>query len=89
MMSLNWKVLTPLSMLTLLVTALIDKSIPTGQTLLKIGVLLAANILMWVFADRLISYFTKRHPVQVVSGPRPLARPEPNVETPETPGAVL
>lgn len=76
MMALNWKVLTPLSLTTVLVTAVVDKSIPQGNTLLRIGSLLVANLILWLVADRMITAFRKRHPVPVVSDKRPLARPE-------------
>jgi NADH-quinone oxidoreductase subunit H len=77
MMALNWKILTPLALLTLLVTALVDKSIPHEMTAIRIGALVVANILIWLLADRMITAYRKRNPVQVVTGkPRPLARPE-------------
>lgn len=77
MMALNWKILTPLALLTLLVTALVDKSIPHEMTAIRIGALLAANVLLWLLADRMITAYRKRNPVKVVSGrTRPLARPD-------------
>jgi NADH-quinone oxidoreductase subunit H len=76
MMGLNWKLLTPLSLITVLITAIVDKSIPQELTLIRIGGLLGANILLWLLADRAITLYTHRHPRKVVSGPRVLARPE-------------
>ena len=76
MMALNWKVLTPLSLVAVLVTAVVDKSIPQGNSLFRIAALLVANLILWLVADRMITAFRKRHPVQVVSNKRPLARPE-------------
>ncbi|MRS03582.1 NADH-quinone oxidoreductase subunit NuoH [bacterium] len=77
MMALNWKILTPLALVTLLVTALVDKSIPHEMTVIRVGALLVANVLLWLVADRMITTYRKRHPLQVVTGkPRPLARPE-------------
>lgn len=77
MMALNWKILTPLALVTLLVTALVDKSIPHEMTVIRIGALLAANVILWLLADRMITAYRKRNPLQVVTGkPRPLARPE-------------
>jgi len=76
-MALNWKILTPLALITLLVTALVDKSIPHEMTLIRIGALVVANVLLWLLADRMITAYRKRNPIQVVTGKiRPLARPE-------------
>jgi len=62
---------------TLLVTALVDKSIPHEMTAIRIGALLVANVILWFLADRLITIYRKRNPVVVVTGKaRPLARPE-------------
>ncbi|MCX6055799.1 MAG: NADH-quinone oxidoreductase subunit NuoH [Chloroflexi bacterium] len=76
MMDLNWKIMTPLALLTLLVTAVVDKSIPHELLLLRIGALLVANILIWLLADRMITKRLAHNPRKIVSGPRPLARPE-------------
>ncbi len=77
MMALNWKILTPLSLVTLLVTALVDKSIPHEMTAIRISALIVANVLLWLLADRMITAYRKRNPIQVVTGKvRPLARPE-------------
>lgn len=82
MMAFNWKVLTPLALVTVVMTAVIDKSIPGDITLIRIGVLWAANLITWIAADRIITAFRKRNPRQVVTGARRLARPEKFV-TPE------
>jgi NADH-quinone oxidoreductase subunit H len=77
MMALNWKILTPLALVTLVVTALVDKSIPHDLTVIRIGALVVANVLLWLLADRMITAYRKRNPIQVVTGKvRPLARPE-------------
>ncbi|MHB8089387.1 MAG: NADH-quinone oxidoreductase subunit NuoH [Anaerolineaceae bacterium] len=77
MMALNWKILTPLALVTLLVTALVDKSIPHEMTVIRIGALVVANIFLWLLADRMITVYRKRNPIKVVTGrARPLARPE-------------
>jgi NADH-quinone oxidoreductase subunit H len=73
MMSLNWKILTPLALLTLMTTAVIDKAIPQGMTLLRIASLFLANVALWFISDRTISWFIHRHPRKVVSISRPLA----------------
>ncbi len=79
MMALNWKILTPLALVTLLVTALVDKSIPHEMTVIRIEALLVANVILWLLADRMITVYRRRNPLQVVTGKtRPLARPEIN-----------
>lgn len=80
MMNFNWKFLTPLSLVVLVVTAVLDKLVPSGQTLLRIGVMWAANLLIWLAADQIVKRVTKRQPVPEVAQPRPLARP-PQVNT--------
>jgi NADH-quinone oxidoreductase subunit H len=74
-MAFNWKYLTPLALVSLLVTALVDKSLPAGQGWLRLGGLLLANLVIFVAADRLVSIYRKRKKQErrVVSGPRPIA----------------
>ena len=77
MMALSWKILTPLALFTVLITAFVDKSIPNEWTIVRIGILIAANIILWLVADRMITVYRKRNPVLEVTGKkRPLARPE-------------
>ncbi len=75
MMAFNWKYLTPLALISLLVTALVDKAVPVGQDWLRIGLLLLLNLGVFVLADRLVSVYNKRKAVErkVVSEPRPVA----------------
>ena len=75
MMAFNWKYLTPLALASLLVTALVDKTIPAGQDWLRLGVLILANLFVFVAADRLVSVYNKRKTQKrrIVSQPRPLA----------------
>ncbi|HNR01896.1 MAG TPA: NADH-quinone oxidoreductase subunit NuoH [Anaerolineaceae bacterium] len=75
MMAFNWKYLTPLALVSLLVTALIDKTLPAGQVWLRLGALLFANLVVFVLADRLVSAYNRRKAVErmVVSEPRPVA----------------
>ena len=75
MMAFNWKYLTPLALASLLVTALVDKTMPAGQDWLRLGVLILANLFVFVAADRLVSVYNKRKTQKrrIVSQPRPLA----------------
>ena len=75
MMSFNWKFLTPLSLAILVVTALVDKIAPTDLIVVRIGALWAANLVLWVAADRIVRLLHKKKPVPEVAHPRPLARP--------------
>ena len=88
MMSFNWKYLTPLSLVLLVATAILDKVIPAGNTILRIGVMWAANLLIWFAADRIVRLVIRRKPVPEVAHPRPLARP-PQVQTNESSGGDL
>ena len=75
MMALNWKLLTPLAIASILVTAVVDKLAPSGLGLIRIGMLLVANVILYFVADRLLTLYTraKKKERLVVSGPRPLA----------------
>lgn len=82
MMNINWKLLTPLALATLLVTALVDK----GMTLAglpdwsRAAALLLANIVIFAVALRAIRKVLTQIPRhEVPANKRPLARPE-NVE---------
>jgi NADH-quinone oxidoreductase subunit H len=74
MMDLNWKILTPLSLSIVAFTGLVDKLIPGGWGLLKIGVMLLVNAILFWITVRLINRFGERHPRrQVAAAPRPVA----------------
>jgi NADH-quinone oxidoreductase subunit H len=77
MMDVNWKVLTPLSLSIVLVTAVLDKLIPVEQTLVRIVAFLAVNVVVLLIAGWLIEVFRTRRPRPVVQKtPLPVARPE-------------
>jgi len=87
-MAFNWKYLTPLALAALLVTALVDKVAPAGQGLLRIILLLVANVLLFLLADRLVTLYRKSHQKirKVVSEFRPVPvtiRPVVVTEEPE------
>lgn len=75
MMAFNWKYLTPIALVSLLVTSIIHKAIPAGTGWLRIAILLVANLLIFIFIDRLVTVYKKRRAVlrPVVSLPRPIA----------------
>lgn len=76
MMDLNWKVFTPLAFGLLIGTAIVDKILPPDNLLIRIGGLLAVNIILWGIAELALRKWRRRSAPPVVSGPRPLARPD-------------
>lgn len=87
MMAFTWKYLTPLALASLLVTAVVDKAAPADQGLLRIILLIAANVVLFLIADRLVTLYRKEHSKQrkVVSEfrPVPVTIRKPAVEEPE------
>jgi NADH-quinone oxidoreductase subunit H len=83
MMNTNWKFLTPLSLANLVVVALADKLIPAEPMLLRVGILIVINIVLWVITDRILGIVEKQYEkqLQVVAKPLPVARPEKKQET--------
>ena len=75
MMAFNWKYMVPLSLVALLVTAIIDKALAASQDWLRIAVLMAVNIVIFLVMDRLVSVYRRRKSMErsVVSQPRPVA----------------
>ncbi len=78
MMNTNWKFLTPLSLANLVVIALADKIIPDSPMLLRVGILVALNVVLWVITDRILSIVERQYEktLVVVSKPLPVARPD-------------
>ena len=77
MMDVNWKVLTPLSLSIVVVTAVLDKLIPVEQTVFRIVAFLVVNLAVLLITGWLIEVFKTRRPRLVVSKTqRPVARPE-------------
>jgi NADH-quinone oxidoreductase subunit H len=77
MMNVNWKVLTPLSLSIVVITAVLDKLIPVEQTVLLIIASLTVNAALLLMTGWLIEVFKTRRPRLVVQKiPRPVARPE-------------
>lgn len=83
MMDLNWKVLTPLSLLSLILTALVAKPLESAPVLRAI-VLFAANlVLLVVFVEWSGRKATRKRPI--VGKPRPLAVPYHEEQIPAQP----
>lgn len=80
MMDLNWKVLTPLSILSFLVTAIVAKVLE-GQFLFQVVGLLVVNLLLLFLFMEWGERRIKRRRRPMVSEPRPLATPVASDET--------
>lgn len=85
MMNINWKVLTPISLVVLAGVALVDKGTanllssmnPTVHIIVRSIILLAANALVfWAISDSFHNVLTYKERQVVALEPRPVARPE-------------
>lgn len=77
MINLNWKVLTPLTLVLLMVTAIVNRMIPEGMLVVRTLALLAVNgILLFVTSWLLNKFAGKTKRVVVAPEPRPVARPD-------------
>jgi NADH-quinone oxidoreductase subunit H len=55
MMALNWKVLVPLSLATLMLTAIFDKLAPAGNLLVQVIVLVLVNLIIWLMLQEFLA----------------------------------
>jgi NADH-quinone oxidoreductase subunit H len=76
MMNLNWKVLTPVTLIILVVFALVDRILAGSALWLRVLVLAASNLLVLFIAERITTSRLPRNPKEVGSRDRPVARPE-------------
>ncbi len=85
MMNINWKVLTPISLVVLAGVALVDKGTanllssmnPTVHIIVRSIILLATNALVfWAISDSFHNVLTHKERQVVALEPRPVARPE-------------
>jgi NADH-quinone oxidoreductase subunit H len=87
MMDVNWKVLTPLALVALMVTALAVKLMDGQTNWVRIPVLLALNIALLLGASWLLDRSLARHPrPEVGDRSRPVARPPQKEAQAETGG---
>ena len=63
MMAISWKLLTPLAIAAVILTALIDKLMP-GSALARVGVLLAANLALVIIAMILLNLQKRKQPLK-------------------------
>jgi NADH-quinone oxidoreductase subunit H len=81
-MDINWKLLTPLSIGVLIVTAIVDKSLVQGSSISRILGLLAANLVMLLITLRLLRVSAQKRR-------RPLVVPSAEVSLPDDVNEVL
>jgi hypothetical protein len=87
MMDVNWKVLTPLALVALMVTALAVKLMDGQTNWVRIPVLLALNIALLLVTSWLLDRSLARHPrPEVGDRSRPVARPPQKEAQAETGG---
>lgn len=78
MLDFNWKFLTPLGLVLLIVTAILEKlMLDAGvASLVRVAVHLSANILLALVFNALALYRFRQKPFRTpVAGPKPVARP--------------
>jgi len=60
MMAFNWKVITPLALTVVALTALVDKLLPSNIMWVRVGGLLLLNLIIFIATDRLLDIFWKK-----------------------------
>lgn len=76
LMNFNWKILTPLALVVVMLTAFVDRLLANTSDWLRIGALLAVNFILIVITNQLIKRGTVIHLVDASSIKRPVARPD-------------
>ncbi len=74
MMALNWKLLVPLSLSTLMLTAIFDKLAPAGNLLVRVIVLILVNLIIWLILQEFLARAFRDQPQRRVvlhSRPQP------------------
>jgi NADH-quinone oxidoreductase subunit H len=87
MLNLNWKFFTPLALIVLIVTAILDKILPRDNLLIfTLGMLLANLVIIWITLQFLNS--RARIERKRVAEPKPIATPQQSQVRPQTPAAA-
>ncbi len=76
MMNLNWKVLTPISLVVLVIFPLVGALTADYPLWLRVLVLAGSNLLVLLIGERILTRRLPRNPAEVGSRDRPVARPE-------------
>jgi NADH-quinone oxidoreductase subunit H len=77
MLNINWKFLTPLMLVVLMATAIVEQFVGDAPTLTRVLTHLGVNLVLGWISLEFLRDFSRRHrnKVQVVGEPRPEARP--------------
>ena len=67
MMDFNWKLLMPLSLTVVALTAMVDKLLPANIAWVRIGGLLLLNLIIFIATDRLLDVFWKKRLLEMPS----------------------
>jgi NADH-quinone oxidoreductase subunit H len=74
MLDICWKILTPLSLGLIAITAIVDKLIPGNLTLVRVAILVVTNaVLLFVTLSAVSASWARRPRPKVVTSPRPVA----------------
>jgi NADH-quinone oxidoreductase subunit H len=75
MLAFNWKFLTPLALILLIVTAILDKLLDGADPTLRLGTHLVANMILILLTIQVLRVYARRRREQipVVGEPRPVA----------------
>lgn len=76
LMNFNWKLLTPLALVVVMVTAFVDRLFIDSADWLRIGMLLVANAAIIFITNWLVKRETALHPKEASTFKRPVARPD-------------
>ncbi|HVN52718.1 MAG TPA: NADH-quinone oxidoreductase subunit NuoH [Anaerolineaceae bacterium] len=75
-MSLAWKILTPLALAVLVLTAILDKALVGSSDLVRGLALVGMNLVVWFIASRLSqASYRRSHPVEPPIGHAPVINP--------------
>jgi len=72
MMNLNWKILTPISLVMVIVTALLDKALTIESAWGRAGIFLGVNLLAFIIVGELLKAFGSRRKRRLVV-PKPIS----------------
>ncbi|MHC1783326.1 MAG: NADH-quinone oxidoreductase subunit NuoH [Anaerolineaceae bacterium] len=72
MMDLNWKILTPLSLVMVILTALMDKALTIESQWGRAGIFIAANLVVFIIMSEILTAFGSRRKRKLVV-PKPLS----------------
>lgn len=76
MMNLNWKLLTPLSMVMLVLTALLGKLLSASMPVVRVAGMMTMNFIVVLVLNQILKFVERRNPRPVVAPVvRPVARP--------------